>query len=64
LFLVFCPQGLGQVECGRQFGLGKVKTIFAGKDLTLPRLIRIWSDSVSAVQEGAGGMHGGFPFVF
>jgi len=37
----------------------QTKTIFAGGyGFALPRLILIW-DWVSAVQEGAGGMHGG-----
>jgi len=55
---VFCPQGLGQVaeQCGRSFG----KAIFWGKDLPKLRLICFLPDSFSAVQEGAGGMHGGF----
>ena len=50
-------------QCGgAKCGQGKAKTIFAGgKGFALPRLLfQNGGDLVSAAQEGAGGMRGGF----
>ena len=50
-------------QCGgAKCGQGKAKTIFAGgKGFALPRLLfQNGGDLVSAMQEGAGGMCGGF----
>jgi|GEM_PF-5048746 len=66
LFLVFGPQGLGQLA-ELEFGLGQSKTVMCW--------IWIWSglgglgfclyEIFLAVQEGAGGMHGGvFEFCY
>jgi len=59
---VFCPQGLGQVA-GRNVD-SVLQKLFSGKGFAKPRLMflkfgGVW---ISAPQEGAGGMRGGFFF--
>jgi len=61
-FLGFCPKRYSGSVAGLQFGLGKAESIFSGeKDFRFASaLFRTAGILVSAMQEGAGGMCGGF----
>ena len=61
LFLVSCPQGLGQVA-ELEFGLGQSKTVICGNGFGLASADYDFAciRSFLAVQGGAGGMHGEF----